>query len=74
MQSDKEVIMQEITETKIFYISKDGKKFTSKDSCESYEIELDRQEYKKKIENMNLEELNEEIIKFIGEKGIKYIT
>ncbi len=66
--------MQEITETKTIYISKDGKKFTSKKSCEYHEIELDKEAYKKKINEMTLEELNNEIIKFIGEKGKHYTT
>jgi hypothetical protein len=64
--------MEEIKKMQSIFIAKDGKKFNSKSACQNHEDELDRIEYKNKIKTMNLDELNIQIINFLGEKNKQY--
>lgn len=68
--------MKEIQETKTvnIYISNDGKKFNNKSDCEYHERELAKRKLKERIENLTLEELNTEIIKFTNIISKKYTT
>jgi hypothetical protein len=56
------------------YISKDGIQFMSMTECINHEAVINKAEYKLKVLNMDLEELNNEIIKYFGEQGKHYTT
>jgi len=64
--------MEEIKEIQSIFIAKDGKKFKSKIACQNHEDTLDRAEYKNKIKTMNLDELNIQMVNFLGEKNKQY--
>jgi len=64
--------MEEIKEIQSIFIAKDGKKFKSKIACQNYEDKLDRTEYKNKIKTMDLDELNIQMVNFLGEKNKQY--
>jgi len=64
--------MEEIKEIQSIFIAKDGKKFKSKITCQNHEDALDKAEYKNKIKTMDLDELNIQIVNFLGEKNKQY--